>query len=365
MSSIPVFVGLDYHQDSVQVCVLDQAGKQLCNRSVENDADVIERVATHHGKPARIAIEACSGASNLAEELATRRRLPMQLAHPGYVNRMKRSPDKTDVSDAQLLADLVRVNYLPRVWLAPQEIRELRRLVRHRANLVRQRKDAKLRLRGLLRENRVKCPDARAWTKRWLEWVQEEAELSSSDRWLMQQHLGMIEYLTGQIDETLIRIEDAVEDDPVVAKLLSLYGVGLVTAVTLRAEVGRFDRFDAGKQLSRFCGVTPRNASSGARQADSGLIKAGNPDLRQVLIELAHRLLRLNNTRWSKLGHGMLRRGKPKNVVVAAVANRWVRWLYHELKRDVGPPEEPASAPARQKGDAPSASTIASTAASG
>jgi transposase len=365
MTSIPVFVGLDYHQDCVQVCVLDQVGKQLCNRSVENDVDLIQQVVSRHGAPQRIAIEACCGAANLAEELAAKRNLPVQLAHPGYVNRMKRSPDKTDLSDAQLLADLVRVNYLPRVWLAPQAIRELRRLVRHRANLVRQRKDTKLRIRGLLRENRLKCPDARAWTKRWYEWLQEEAELSGSDRWLLQQHLDLIVYLEGQIAATLARIEAAVANDPVVAKLQSLYGVGLITAVTFRAEVGRFDRFDSGKQLARFCGVTPRNASSGARQADAGLIKAGNPELRQVLIEQAHRLIRFQHAQWGKLAHGMLQRGKPKNVVVAAVANRWVRWLYHELKRDADSPVNTTSAPARQKGTAPSVSTVASTATKG
>jgi hypothetical protein len=55
--------------------------------------------------------------------------------------------------------------------------------------------------------------------------------------------------------------------------------------------------------------------------------------LRTVLIELAHRLLRAPG-RWSDLARGMLLRGKPKNVVVAAVANRYVRWLHHELRRE-------------------------------
>jgi transposase len=144
--------------------------------------------------------------------------------------------------------------------------------------------------------------------------------------------LEQLVFLEGQISAALARIEQATADDPWVVKLLNLYGVGLVTAATLRAEVGRFDRFDNGKQLARFCGVTPRNASSGARQADAGLIKAGNPELRQVLIELAHRLICRQHAPWGKLAHQMLSRGKPKNVVVAAVANRWVRWLFHQLK---------------------------------
>lgn len=356
MSSLPVFVGLDYHQDSVQVCVLNRQGEKLCNRSVINDARVIHDLVTRHGTPQRVAIEACCGAADLAEELATYRQLPMQLAHPGYVNRMKRSPDKTDLGDAQLLADLVRVNYLPRVWLAPKSIRELRRLVRHRANLVCQRKDTKLRIRGLLRENRLKCSIARAWTKAWYGWLRVEAELSESDRWLVHQLLEQMAFLESQITTAMARIEQVTANDPLVTKLRALFGVGPITAVTLRAEVGRFDRFDTGKQLARFCGVTPRNASSGARQADAGLIKAGNPQIRMVLIELAHRLIRFQHAQWGKLALGMLHRGKPKNVVVAAVANRWVRWLFHELQR------ESTSTPARQKGKlAPSISTLAST----
>lgn len=114
---------------------------------------------------------------------------------------------------------------------------------------------------------------------------------------------------------------------------MALGGVGLVTAVTMRAEIGRFDRFTTGKQLARFCGVTPRNASSGARQADAGLVPAGNPELRMVLIELAQRLVSRIPGRWAELAQGMLGRGKPKNVVVAAIANRWVRWVHHELQR--------------------------------
>jgi transposase len=333
MSSLALFVGLDYHQDSVQVCVLDGDGNRLTNRSVENDAALVAQVATRHGPPLRVAIEACCGAANLADELINRQNLPVQLAHPGYVSRMKRSPDKTDLSDAHLLADLVRVNYLPTVWLAPEATRQLRRLVRHRAQLVCRRKDVKLRIRGLLRENRLRYGEASAWTVAWLKWLKHEAALPESDRWILEEHLAEFESLKQRIATVEARLEAAIDGDPIVVKLRAQVGVGLVTAATMRAEIGRFDRFTTGKQLSRFCGVTPRNASSGARQADAGLIKAGNPELRMVLIELAQRLIHRVKGRWADLAHGMLLRGKPKNVVVAAVANRWVRWLFHEMKK--------------------------------
>ena len=334
MSSVPVFVGIDYHQDSVQVCVLAADGRELANRAVYNDASAVAQLVRRHGQPSRVAIEACCGAADMAEELSTQEGLPVEMAHPGYVSRLKRSPDKTDLGDAQLLADLARVNYLPTVWLAPESTRQLRRLVRHRSQLAKRRRDVKLRIRGLLRENRLRCAGVTAWTKAWFAWLQHEAQLSSSDRWIVEDHLNELATLRERISAVEAQLRAATAEDTIMAQLMALPGVGLVTAVTLRAEIGRFDRFQTGKQLSRFCGVTPRNASSGARQADAGLIKAGNPELRAVLIELAHRLASRIRGRWFDLASGMLARGKPRNVVVAAVANRWVRWLHHELRRE-------------------------------
>jgi hypothetical protein len=71
----------------------------LANRSVDNTAAAITQVVVRHGRPARVAIEACCGAADLAEELAVEQNLPVELAHPGYVARLKRSPDKTDLAD--------------------------------------------------------------------------------------------------------------------------------------------------------------------------------------------------------------------------------------------------------------------------
>ncbi len=55
----------------------------------------------------------------MADELITRLGWSVDLAHPGYVARMKQSPDKTDFGDARMLADLERVGYLPRGVVGP------------------------------------------------------------------------------------------------------------------------------------------------------------------------------------------------------------------------------------------------------
>jgi len=116
-----------------------------------------------------------------------------------------------------------------------------------------------------------------------------------------------------------------------VATLRKIKGVGEVTAWTMRALIGRFDRFASGKQLARFCAVTPRNASSGQRVADSGMIKAGDPQLKSVVIEAAQRLRRYE-PRWREFSTSMAARGKPTGVIIGAIANRWMRGLYHQMK---------------------------------
>jgi transposase len=330
MSRVRVFVGLDYHDDEVQVCILNEEGEILKNRSVSNNVCILLDSMSKYDV-AKVAIEACCGAADLAEELIRTGRLDVSLAHPGYVARMKGNPDKTDYSDARLLADLARVGFIPAVWLAPEELRDLRQLVRFRQQLVDERRDCKLRVRAILREHRIKSPDqvGRPWTKPWLAWL-HSAEMPPHSKWILEQHLQRISEFNKQIKVVECRLEQHAETDGVVQQLLELKSVGLVTAMMIRAEIGRFDRFKNGRQLARYCGLSPRNASSGKRQADAGMIRAGNPQLRATLIQLGQRLIR-QDERWMQLAIRLRNSGKKHNVIVAAVANRWTRWLYHQI----------------------------------
>jgi transposase len=243
---------------------------------------------------------------------------------------MKQTPDKTDWADARVIADLVRVGYLPKVWLAPEDVRQLRTLVRYRQQLVDRRRTTKLRITALLRDARVAEPRSR-WGKAWVAWLRTAAGLGAEGRWVVDRHLCEYDHVLSLIAEADLRLAAVTAGDPVVGQLTALKGVGPVTAWALRAEVGRFDRFATGKQLARYCGLTPRNASSGQRQADAGLIKAGNAQLRATIIEAAHRLIRYD-PRWKALAEKLRGSGKPPCVLVAAVGNRWVRWLFHQIQ---------------------------------
>lgn len=339
MDSVMLSVGLDYHSDSVRVCVLDPAGTVLANKDCANDWQQIDRLARRHGTVAKASIEACCGAADLAEELIHKAGWPVTMSHPGLVRRMKQSADKHDRGDAHIGADLVRLGYLPKVWLAPAAVRELRRLVRFRQQLADRRRDLKLRIGAVTRELRLGCAHTR-WGKPWMKWV-ATVEVDESTRFILDEHLLELEQVARRIGRTEERLTSKTQDDPVVQRLLRQPGIGPVTAWVIRAEVGRFDRFARAKQLCRFCGLTPCNASSGKRQGDAGLIHAGNPMLKGILIEAAHRLAR-HEPRWRELYQRLRGHGKVACVALAAVANRWMRTLYHEMK-DL----EPAAAATR------------------
>jgi transposase len=324
------FVGLDYHQDFVQVCVLGADGKIVRNGKVENNWRKIV-AAVPAGAAVHAALEACCGAADLADELVERAGWSVSLAHAGFVSRMKQNPDKTDFSDARLLADLLRVGYLPKVWLAPAELRELRRLVRYRQQKVNERRNVKLRIRAILRDHRIKNLDGNPWTKKWLVSLAALQQIGADSEWILERQLAALVRLGREIREVERRLEQRVADDALIKKLREQKGIGLITAATMRAEIGRFDRFQTGKQLARFCGLSPRNCSSGNKQADGGVILAGNPQLRATIVEAVHRIIH-HDERWMRLAQRYKARGKHVCVVVAAVANRYVRWLHHTLQ---------------------------------
>jgi len=332
MLSLPIYVGLDYHLKVIQVCVMDQYRRILINETVENDPDAVGRIVAPFGTGTnvQVAIEATTGAADFAEILINRFQWSVDLAHPGYVARMKQTPDKSDWTDAKLLADLTRAGYLPRVWLAPQYIRDLRELVRHRHGLVQQRTQVKLRLRALLRQHRIVCPYS-PWTIKGKDWLLNLDNIPNPTvRLVLRNHYDTIAYFNKIIGEVVDAMEDHVACDPVVRQLLQQPGIGVITAITMRALIGHFDRFRTGKQLAHFCAVCPRNNSSGGKTTTGGLIKAGDELLRQVLVEAAHRLIRYDD-HWREMADRLRTNGKKTCVIVAAVANRWIRKLFHHM----------------------------------
>lgn len=325
-------VGIDYHKDFVQVSVLSKDGERLGEKKLRNEVEEVVKYVSKYGEVNSVAIEASTGSANFADELVSISGWVVKQCHPGYVNRMKNNPDKTDKADSLLIADLNRVGYLPEVWLAPECIRELRSLVRYRDQQIQERTRIKLRIQAILRDQRiVKRETFGLFTNKGVIWLESIiSKLGQHTSWILRELLIKLSELNLTVKRVTARLCELSDKDPLIQHLLTYRGIGIITATIMRAEIGIFRRFRTGKQLSRFCGVSPRNSSSGSRQADSGLIKAGNPLLKTCLIQAAQLMMRYDNF-WKDFSKRLKDRGKPHSLVAAAVANRWLRKLYYQV----------------------------------
>jgi hypothetical protein len=127
---------------------------------------------------------------------------------------------------------------------------------------------------------------------------------------LFKQHFALLEDLTARIDDTEKRIGELVKDDDTVKTRLACQPcIGLVSAVTMRAMIGQFDRFRNGKQFAHFCAVSPRNDSTAVKTTTGGLVKTGDPMLRVVLMEAAHRLIR-DDKHWQEMAEQLKKKGE-------------------------------------------------------
>lgn len=118
---------------------------------------------------------------------------------------------------------------------------------------MKQRTRVKLRLRAILSEHRIKPPTGpNAWTQAWLRWP-GTLELDETSAFLRDEYLSELGHLNSKICVVEHRLLRQTSNDAVVAKLLSIEGIGPIAAIVC-AEIARFD---SGKQLSRYCGVTP------------------------------------------------------------------------------------------------------------
>src|SRR5262249_8369928 len=130
-----VYVGIGVRRKRSQVAVVDAGGEVLANRNVPNGVEPILGVIGGPPPGAAAAVEAAFGWGWLVELLENDGFTP-HLVHPLRCKAIASARLKNDKVDAAILAQLLRADLLPEAWIAPPEVRQLRALLRHRAQLV-------------------------------------------------------------------------------------------------------------------------------------------------------------------------------------------------------------------------------------
>jgi transposase len=160
-----------------------------------------------------------------------------------------------DKVDAAILAQLLRADLLPEAWIAPPAVRQLRALLRHRAQLVRLRTSLRNRIHAVLADHGHDRP-AGCWSgpgRAWLACL----ELPTVSREVVDDGLGLIDAVEARVDRLDWEIRQRARSDPRVKVLAQLPGIGPFTALVILAEIGDVSRFGSARKLASWAGLTP------------------------------------------------------------------------------------------------------------
>lgn len=199
---------------------------------------------------------------------------------------------KTDKIDARVLADLGAAEFLPAVWAADAATRALRRRVAHRSSLVKQRTALRNQIHAILARNLVEVAASDLFGRRG-RMLLERVALPEHELDQVASALRLHDALTGEIalaEESLGQIALEQAD---VRRLMTIPGVGPITALAIVGVIGDISRFASSRQLVGYLGLDPRVRQSGERAARHGHIsRAGQAHARGLLVEAAHAAIR-------------------------------------------------------------------------
>ena len=272
---------------------------------------------------------------------------------------------KTDIKDAEWIADLLRYGLLKASFIPPVGQRELRELTRYRTTFVQEKATLVNRIQKVLESANIKLASVasnvvgvsgRAMLAAIIEGKAAPAEMAELSKGrLREKRDQLIKALEGQVkahhrfvltellcqidslDETIARFDQQIEEycrpfEEVVNLLDTIPGVARQTAEIIVSEIGiDMSRFESANHLSAWAGLAPGNNESAGKRL-SGKTRRGNKALGVALNQAAHAVAHMKNNYLASQYHRLAgRRGQKKAIV--AVAHSILVITYHMIKR--------------------------------
>jgi transposase len=320
-----VYVGMDVHRKRSQVALVDEHGGQLLNRNLANDSAELTSILGRLEPGTPVAFEAAYGWGWLAallEELE----LEPHLVHPSRCKAIASARLKDDRVDARTLAQLLRAELLPEAWIAPQDVRDQRALLRYRAALVRMATALKCRVHAILADRGVSVQES-LWGPAGRVLLAELA-LPTVQRAVVADCLALIDAIGPLVARLEGDLVARARPDPRVQALQALPGIGPITAMTLVAEIGDIGRFPTARKLCAWAGLTPAVGNSDRKVRHGHITKMGSPWVRFVLQEAAQRA-KTRPPFAAFYAKTAARRGK--HIATVAVARKLLARSFHLL----------------------------------
>lgn len=280
-------LGIDLHKKSSVWILIDEQRTELWKDSVLCHPDHITIAVKNIPVPLpqiQVAIEPVAGwrwVSGMLEECG----MQVHIAHPRKIQLIAKSTKKTDTEDARTLANLLCAGYFPEAHKSSDAIYQLRLLLRERTFIIRQRTSIKNQIHGIATtQGLYAIKSGNPLFKK------GKADIMAGQNFILKQLHHLVEDFEKRVVPFDERLQKELMRYPAAQLLMTFPGVGVITALTIVAEVDDFTRFGNGKKLASFAGLVPRQRSSGDVVRYGAITHAGSAALRTVLVETAMRI---------------------------------------------------------------------------
>jgi len=329
-SSVTV-LGIDLAKSSFQLHGVDAYGNTVIRKKLSRNKLVpfIAQLPI-----CTIGIEACGGANHwvrVFERFGHR----VKMIAPQFVKPYVKS-NKSDAADAEAICEAVQrpsMRFVPAKSLDQQDLQSLHRI---RSQAVARRTAQANQIRGLLMEYGQVLPQGIAHIRKALPSILEDAEneLTVLFRELLAELYREMVHLDNRIQGLEAKLATLCVQNEDCQRLLSIPGVGLLSATALVAAIGDINVFKSGRELAAWLGLVPRQHSTGGRPTLLGISKRGDTYLRTLLIHGGRTVVRVADKHPDKRSQWIsrldARRGE--NISAVAVANKNARVAWALLK---------------------------------
>ncbi len=325
----PRYIGVDLHKATATFHVLSHDGKTLHTGSFEVTPKAIRCFASEHLLPTdQVAVEVTSNTWAFVR-LITPHVAKIVVSNPMKTKAIAEANIKTDKVDAFVLAQLLRCDYLPSVWVPTPAVEDNRALAARRTALVHQRTALRNRIRSVLARRLISAPEGEIFGGSGLAWL-EKVDLEPFDRALVDADLRLLEAIERQSATIDAMIVTESYDDPDVQLLMTMPGLDYTVAHALKATLADIGRFPAADKAASYLGLVPSVKQSAGKCYHGPITKAGASQVRWLLVQAAQCVSRHPGP----LGafFRKLEKRKNRNVAVVATARKLVTIAWHMLK---------------------------------
>ncbi len=316
-----VYIGFDISLQMTHVCVVDSEGKIMQEGIAGSEADTLTtwlRTQVKDWTISRIVFETGQLSTHLYHRLKEAG-FPVVCIDARHAHgTLKAQRVKTDRNDARGLAQIARTGWYKAVHVKSDECQALRTLVGGRKQLVNMRVEIENHVRGTLKAFGIKLgtvttPEFSTKVKAAI--AREDALVKGTVLALLKARDGVVaqEKLLDKQCSAIAR------RDSVCKRLMTVPGVGPITALAFKAEIDDPTRFSKSRDVGVHLGLTPRKYASGEIDRDGGISKCGNAALRSLLFEASVTMLTRGKT-WSRLKAWGVRLAQRNGFKAAATA---------------------------------------------